>query len=94
MLDPFYTSNFRRVVCHSNFALHAMEIQGIRRAEVNVYAKMWWFVPCLLYFCQIHKWQFKVTRLFKSRIANYTKTLLLGGWAKIQYTRDDEGPHS
>jgi hypothetical protein len=31
--------------------------------------------------------------LLKSRMGNWTKPLLLAGWAKIQYARDDERPH-
>jgi hypothetical protein len=30
--------------------------------------------------------------LFKSRIGDFPKTLLLVSWARIQYTRDGEGP--
>jgi hypothetical protein len=35
---------------------------------------------------------FPIVLLFKSRIGNFPKTLLLVSWAKIQYTRDGEGP--
>ena len=31
--------------------------------------------------------------LLKSWMCNWTKPLLLAGWAKIQYARDDERPH-
>jgi hypothetical protein len=30
--------------------------------------------------------------LFESRIGDFPKTLLLVSWARIQYTRDGEGP--
>ena len=37
--------------------------------------------------------QFLISLLFESQIlGNFPKTLLLVSWAKIQYTRDGEGP--
>jgi hypothetical protein len=33
-----------------------------------------------------------ISLLFESRIGNFPKTFLLVSWAKIQYTRDSEGP--
>jgi hypothetical protein len=48
------------------------------------------FVYCI--FAKSTNSNFQFTLLFESRIGNFPKTLLLVNWAKIQYTRDGEGP--
>jgi hypothetical protein len=60
---------------------------------VNVYSWIWSFnVMCVLYFGQIHQQQFPIYPIVRVRIGKFPKTFLLVSWAKIQYTRDGEGP--
>jgi hypothetical protein len=75
-LETRYNNNITHYLCYSTF-IHKYSLSPSR-------------VYCIL--AKSTNSNFQFTLLFESRIGNFPKALLLVSWAKIQYTRDGEGP--